>query len=267
MRACLSGVQQAARGRRDRRPCERMEAHRRPQPTVSFLQSLLEDYSKRGLSEPTDRAVAISGLAARIASALDCIERYGIFGFCFHRNLLWQRTDPQKKKRIKYEAGKEVPSWSWMAYEEGIQFIQFSELPYRGLDVFKDLRFAQEKRALLTKVWEFQDCHLDRKAVPDARCRQILDSRGTERGWIMYDAEDRDALDGERAVVVGRTYRSTGPDGREYYYILVARRRAGMVRRIVGIVRWGVGSEYERVGIGRIQQGYVSRQEADVFIV
>ncbi|CAI6096506.1 unnamed protein product [Clonostachys chloroleuca] len=88
--------------------------------TIHFLQSLLEDYSKRGLSSPTNRAVALSGLAARIATALQCKDAYGYsaFGFYLHRSLLWQRTDLQKK-RIQYGTGKEVPSWSWMAYEGG----------------------------------------------------------------------------------------------------------------------------------------------------
>jgi hypothetical protein len=30
--------------------------------TVDFMNSLFEDYSKRGLTHPTDRAIAISGL-------------------------------------------------------------------------------------------------------------------------------------------------------------------------------------------------------------
>ncbi|RTE69011.1 hypothetical protein BHE90_016608, partial [Fusarium euwallaceae] len=123
-------------------------------PTIHFLQSLLEDYSNRGLSIPTDRAVALAGLEARIATALQCRSYgYGAFDFCLHRNLLWQRTDPQKE-RIQYETGKEVPSWSWMAYEGGIRFIGFEELPYDQLDKFNPLIFYQrdqEKVALLTK--------------------------------------------------------------------------------------------------------------------
>ncbi|KAI0904482.1 heterokaryon incompatibility protein-domain-containing protein [Ustulina deusta] len=40
--------------------------------TLEFLQSLLKDYTQRGISIPTDRAVAISGLITRIGKALPC---------------------------------------------------------------------------------------------------------------------------------------------------------------------------------------------------
>jgi hypothetical protein len=42
------------------------------QLTIEFIHFLFEDYSKRDLTERTDRAVAISGLEARIARALRC---------------------------------------------------------------------------------------------------------------------------------------------------------------------------------------------------
>lgn len=91
--------------------------------TLLFLQDLLKGYSERNLSECTDRAIALSGLAARIARALYCEENYGIFGLYLYRNLLWQRSDPQSiMERIEYKS-RDVPSWSWMAYTGGIKFV------------------------------------------------------------------------------------------------------------------------------------------------
>jgi hypothetical protein len=219
--------------------------------TIRFLQSLFEDYSKRGLSEPTDRAVALSGLATRIASALTCREGYGIFDFCLHRNLLWQRSDLQKK-RIKYEGAKvpiKVPSWSWMAYEGGIEFIQFEELPYQELDLFNDLSFTPDKTALITKVWKFQGCSLNQEVVSEASRQQILDSGGTGRGWIMYDVKDGADLCRERSVVVGRRSKS-----REYHILVVRQTEDNEY-------------EYKRVGIGMVQHGYISRQQPDIRIL
>ncbi|KAK3360435.1 heterokaryon incompatibility protein-domain-containing protein, partial [Lasiosphaeria hispida] len=90
--------------------------------TFDFLRSFLENYPQRGLPKPTDRAVAISSLAARLASVFSCEERNGIFEVFLHRTLLWTtREGPQKLKRIRNESDK-VPSWSWMACERPIQF-------------------------------------------------------------------------------------------------------------------------------------------------
>jgi hypothetical protein len=86
--------------------------------TMEFIHFLFEDYSKRDLTEKTDKSVATSGLVARIAGALKCQSRYGIFQQYLHRNLLWQTSD-NKMERIVYK-NRNVPSWSWMAYNGGI---------------------------------------------------------------------------------------------------------------------------------------------------
>ncbi len=213
---------------------------------MNFIQSFLADYSKCGLSKSSDRAVAISGLAARVARTLACEERYGIFGSFLHRNLLWERSPSQRMKRIEYGDNK-VPSWSWMAYEGGIQFTEFS---FGNLELFDDLKFAQDKRALVTKVWEFQGCQLEQEAVSGTTRHRILDSCGTERGWIMYDVEDGGDLHKERGVVVARPLDKS--EIWEYYMLVVKQRAEG---------------GYERVGIGRVECGYISRQEPDVLVL
>ncbi len=162
--------------------------------TWSFLQSFLEDYSTRGLSKASDRAVAISGLAARIQRVLRCEEHYGIFDLFLHRSLIWRRRDGQIMKRIEY--GGKVPSWSWMAYEGGIQF---TEDKFSDLDLFVDLRFDQSG-ALIAKAWEFKDCHVKRQ-TQDGTHPQILDSNEVKRGWIVYDVEDGEDCYEERELL------------------------------------------------------------------
>jgi hypothetical protein len=90
---------------------------------VEFIHFLFQDYSNRGLTEPTDRRVAATGLEARIAGALDCNSKYGIFEKHLHRNLLWQTSDKQTE-RIAYNNNQKVPSWSWMACSGGIEFME-----------------------------------------------------------------------------------------------------------------------------------------------
>ncbi|KAM0362832.1 hypothetical protein ACHAO7_011169 [Fusarium culmorum] len=225
--------------------------------TISFLQSFLEDYSKRCLSKPTDRAVAISGLAQRIESVLSCKVRYGVFEFFFHRSLLWQRSDVEKTDRIKYEESDKVPSWSWMAYPGGIKFIELEDVGYGMMDLYDKLKFDQDdSRALITDLWTFRDCRLNRKERSDTGRYEVLDSDETVRGWAMYDVKHGQDFDNERAVIIGRTDPGNSPEIREYHILVVG---------------WKAGSkadsEYERVGIGRVQVEYLSWRQSNVRVI
>lgn len=206
------------------------------------------DYSNRKLSKPTDRAVALSGLAVRIAEALHCQERYGIFGLYLHRTLLWQRSSVPMM-RIEYGT-REVPSWSWMAYTGGIGFI---EDRFGDLEVFQNLRFAEgDRKALITDLWEFGDCHLkEEEAELEATSYKILDSGRMEIGWTKYDVKDGKDRRLERCVIVGRS--KSNRSGHRNCYILVVRQTAE--------------NEYSRAGTGMIQQSYISRQRSDVRII
>ncbi|GKU09213.1 unnamed protein product [Fusarium langsethiae] len=174
---------------------------------------------------------------------------YGAFDLFLRRNLLWMRIDLDKKK-IKYEDNREVPSWSWMAYEGGIRFISFTEIPYGELEEFKDMEFGQErrgseeKRSLRTKVWKFQGCDLSPEAPKEGKHRLLSPSE--EIGWIIPDEENFE-IAMKRAVVVGLVGKN--------YYILVVKERENKNKK------------YERVGIGMIQQGYLSKQDGDVDLV
>ncbi|KAI0121047.1 heterokaryon incompatibility protein-domain-containing protein [Xylariales sp. AK1849] len=77
--------------------------------TMEFLQSLIEDYSGRGVTNNTDRPVAIAGLMSRTAKALLCRIHYGIIEWYLHRNLLWRRVSGQRTRKIEYE--QFMPSW------------------------------------------------------------------------------------------------------------------------------------------------------------
>ena len=156
--------------------------------TIEFIQFLSKDYSKRDLTVETDRYIAISGIEARIARAKRCESRYGIFQLYLHRNLLWQRSDGKKTQRIAYEPGI-VPSWSWMAYGEGIQFI---DIPFGEVDWNIKLQFNKERKhvfnifkrkgrhALVTDIGVFWNCSLEQRDISYA----VLDSSKAKRGQI-----------------------------------------------------------------------------------
>ncbi|KAK3318209.1 hypothetical protein B0H66DRAFT_532722 [Apodospora peruviana] len=213
--------------------------------TISFLQSFLEDYSNRALTRPTDRNAAISGLPARVSSVLRCHESFGSFNLFLHRTLLWHRKDPQKMKKIEYGEPIKIPSWSWMAYEGGIKFL---DAKWGSIKLYKNLSFKDNiKKTLTVDVWEFQGCHLQEalEATSGAISRQILDSSGSERGWVIYDTEHYGDLSLERVVVVGKT-------GQKCHLLIVMQTPE---------------SEYERLGIGEIEKEFLSRTKKDAVLV
>lgn len=193
----------------------------------------------------------------RIESVLPCKARYGVFEFFFHRNLLWQRSDVEKADRIKYEESDKVPSWSWMAYPGGIKFIEFDDVDYGKLYLYDNLKFGQDDlRDLITDVWNFRDCHLNRKERSDTGRYEVLDLHEVVRGWAMYDFKHGQDVDNERAVVIGRTASEDSPERQEYHIL------------VVGLKAGSKGNNaYERVGLGRVQVGYLSRLQSDVRVI
>jgi hypothetical protein len=213
--------------------------------TVEFLNSLFEDYSKRGLTKKSDRCVAMAGLEARIAGALKCESRYGTFQKYLHRNLLWKASD-SKVERIAYNT-RHVPSWSWMAYHGGIQFMDIDPAKAGWVD---SLWFDKEcEHALITDVAEFRDC----TSQLDGEDYVVLDNSGVERGRIQYDVEDGEELYKERCVVVGIS-RAFSEQDSVLCYILIVRPT-------------GVDAEFKRVGIGSIQTDYIVRWRLNVRLV
>lgn len=223
--------------------------------TIDFIQFLSTEYSRRGLTEETDRCTAISGLESRIAQAKNCETRFGIFESFLHRSLLWQRTKERDTDRISYKT-QIVPSWSWMAYNGSIEFmdIPFSSVEWvRSLEFnkrYKYRRFIKKwKPALVTDTGSFRKCNIEQRGTSYA----FLDLTGAERGRIQYDIETHERLDAEGCVVIGR-------DSREYnaakkkYYVLVVRPT-------------GMENEYTRVGAGWIQGDYVVRQGVQALVV
>jgi hypothetical protein len=100
---------------------------------ITTFQSLYRQYSRLDFSRYTDRPFAIAGLEKRLKRALKVQGDYGIFddgdrydGGLFHRSLLWQRgeqaNDAPFLVPIKFPENVHVPSWSWMAYKNGIDY-------------------------------------------------------------------------------------------------------------------------------------------------
>jgi hypothetical protein len=215
---------------------------------VEFINFLFEDYSRRDLTELKDRRIAASGLEARIAGALHCKSKHGIFETHLHRNLLWQASD-EKTVRIAYDSGQDVPSWSWMACSGGIKF---REVALGSVSWVNALAFDAERdsAALITDVGKFQ--HVSLKKNGDHYTLSNL--FGRQKGWVRYDVEGVESGRRDCCVVIGRTEGEKKYIGKKYYYILV-------------VLPTREDREYTRIGVGMVRTGCVKRLTASVRIV
>ncbi|RDW85690.1 hypothetical protein BP5796_04015 [Coleophoma crateriformis] len=212
--------------------------------TSNFLQNLLENYTGRGISKPTDRSVAISGLMARIGDALQCPIHHGIVGRFIHRTLLWKRSPDSKKakmQKIMYNESHKVPSWSWMAFEGAVEFLR-DELG--DLESIKGLTFNAE--VLTTTVWELTESCIITEEERNSVRHQVLDEKRSSKGVINIDEEEKEAglPPVQFVVVLAKRYNYNIQSDGLLYFVLFVRpliKRDGYERFGMGMLRADCG--------------------------
>ncbi|KAH9887389.1 heterokaryon incompatibility protein-domain-containing protein [Cubamyces lactineus] len=76
---------------------------------------ILHDYSTRSLSSPSDKLVAIAGLAEMFASTLGPDYLAGLWRDSLFQDLLWQRTG--RARACSAPSRYRAPSWSWASVD------------------------------------------------------------------------------------------------------------------------------------------------------
>ncbi|GAP88441.2 putative tol-like protein [Rosellinia necatrix] len=89
---------------------------------IELFQYLYRQYSRLALSYPSDRPIAIRGLESRLVSTFGTSGGVGIFDIYLHRSLLWRRAGNTLKAITSFRYSP-VPSWSWMAYDGAIKYV------------------------------------------------------------------------------------------------------------------------------------------------
>ncbi|KAK3380806.1 heterokaryon incompatibility protein-domain-containing protein [Podospora didyma] len=206
--------------------------------TVDFVRFLFKKYSISGLTVETDRDVAIYSLVKRMGDVLATEVRYGIFRCFLGSLLLWRQTHENETQPISYQ-GRTVPSWSWMAYSGGIDFLSDAKedltIPPRA-----DLDFTEGGKALKVKVRRFgENCRMEQKGKEHA----IIDGVEKRVGSVWFNVADR--FEFEYCVVVGMREDDKREDPEKTYYVLVIGKKDG-------------DGGYKRLGVGMVEVQYVS---------
>ncbi|KAF4634558.1 hypothetical protein G7Y89_g3549 [Cudoniella acicularis] len=160
---------------------------------IQLFSLLFETYSKLRLTVATDRSFALSGLQKRLAKNLDTELAWGIIKCYLHRSILWRRAGDKMMKRIAYPPQREVPSWSWMAYEGGISYMDIPPKQVEWTDAVRlcDRQMQSPNNAI--------DKELRGLAIPFS-----FDEMGKEMWRLVFDERERSDLRALKCIVVGR---------------------------------------------------------------
>jgi len=182
-----------------------------PSRLIQFIQSFTQDFSKRELSNRTDRSVASLSLERRIAHTIHSDSHYGVLHKFRHRMLLWQRGENKNFQVISYH-GTKIPSWSWQALHGEIEFPICSSVRMEWL---QEVIFGENGNVLLAEAAAFHN--LTVAAQGSLQCA-IINAQGNNIGWIRYDWDDGyTRFELQRCVVLGRKRTTKHP----YYGLVV----------------------------------------------
>ncbi|ETS75649.1 hypothetical protein PFICI_12593 [Pestalotiopsis fici W106-1] len=180
---------------------------------IKLYQTLYERYTRLTFTYPTDRPIAIRGLETRLLRALQTSGGYGVFQLYLCRGLLWQREGPSLtridfSKSPARNAYEFVPSWSWMAYDGPIRYM---EIPAAA-------EWAAWKSDVISP-WECGGA--DDGAEPFELRVLVRNVVGfAPGGRVLLDEPNRTSKLDLRCVVVG-SKRASDPMQAEVYYSLI----------------------------------------------
>jgi hypothetical protein len=227
---------------------------------IRLFQILYQQYSRLGFSVSTDRPVAIAGLETRLINAFDTSGGFGLFERYLGRSLLWTRaTDVPRLAKIHFQPAQSnpVPSWSWMAYEGAISFL---DPPFGKIEWTVDVEFrapdyssggtppSRTSRGRMSSNRNGRRTELRVVARPFDGAAAVV-SRATDLlSGIVWDDPTASHDHGQlRCVVIGRLASESGApaDPAQKHWVLVVRElRAGL---------------FERVGAGYLPKDIISQ--------
>jgi hypothetical protein len=208
---------------------------------IELYQDLYTRYSKLALSFSADRPIAIKGLEARLIQTFGTTGGYGVFELYLHRCLLWKR-EGEVLNRIGLSYGKQIPSWSWMAYEGGIRYM---DVPYGRVSWREDIISPFAK---VDELDETNDIATER-SKGEMRLEikaPVWDLLGSQSETIILDEPDRKLSQTPKCVIIGESKTATHEDARVCYVLIVV-----PIATVNGI------EVCERIGVGSLERRHI----------
>ncbi|EUC46749.1 hypothetical protein COCMIDRAFT_35616 [Bipolaris oryzae ATCC 44560] len=224
------------------------------------FQELYRKYSRLGLSKAYDRPTAIDGLQQRLLRTMYVRGGFGVFDQgvtrgLLRRSLLWRRgVDTRSLTRIHFPAESvlpTVPSWSWMAYTGGIDYLQ----PDFGNYEWEDLQSPWSTNA--PNNISSTDVSIVNMALVASAREYDSGAALSSEGELILDAPNPSSRPKTLCVVLGKAKGSPSPETQRHYVLIVA---------VAGHKGRAGETIYERVGAGYLPGKCISPTVVDVRI-
>ncbi|KAK2595484.1 hypothetical protein QQS21_006824 [Conoideocrella luteorostrata] len=230
--------------------------------------NVIEQYSDRTLTYPTDKLVALEGLRVQLQSIYGCGYLHGMWKDSMPDHLLWQVT--RKIKEIGATDALKLPSWSWAHVSCGVRF-----LPIKGAkNLCDDIQFSFDERSMTIRSMTLPvsavsespvtaligpaansistDIQATHSQMTESMAKFIIDGNGNAMGWMVFDEWDANAacaISGLSvlALMGGMSRRQEEKERRtgivassklRHYWVLAIRETSN--------------DEFERVGVGKL---------------
>ena len=230
-----------------------MVSNASPGEKILRFQGLYRKFSRLGLSKAYDRPTAIDGLQQRLLRTMRVSGGFGIFDEgtklgLLRRSLLWCRgVDTDSLSRIHFPTESvvaTVPSWSWMAYTGGIDYLQpdFDNFEWEELQ-----SPWSSKGPTNVSSTDFHTANIALYAT--AREYDSLKAGLQGEGDLIFDTPNGSTAPQRYCVVLGKAKGSMSPATQQHYVLIIA---ATAQRDRNG------DKVYERVGTGYLSGRCIS---------
>ncbi|KAK4896717.1 hypothetical protein LTR27_005311 [Elasticomyces elasticus] len=201
---------------------------------IHLYELLYRTYSTLAFMNAVDRPVGIAGLESRLIRAFGTDGGYGIFEKYLHRGIMWQRASSDVQRISFSRAVDQVPSWSWMAYQGPIKFV---DIPFKS--VYWEIEEIQSPWTAEPAPTGSRHSTRRRSGACLVVIPRIFKSpvSATSDECLVFDDGTVDPGPQTRCVVVGRQRHYAGSSAARRHYVLLVRQRPRP-------------DLYERVGVG-----------------
>ncbi|KAM0237420.1 hypothetical protein ACHAP5_009050 [Fusarium lateritium] len=224
---------------------------------VMLVQALYQQYSKRLFWDAQDRPIAIAGLEKKLTSEFDTHGGYGVFEAFLERGLLWKRPGGSSfLKPINFPKERNVPTWSWMAYDGLITYV---EVDFDKVNWNREVSspFATQSAAYGKWHWEADGTNKPPiLGLLRVRGLNLTQSKDTLFETITFDVSDAYQPAELRCVVLGKAKLDgfLGPVVLNCYVVIVESSTDNTLRGVFTRVGAGVLKE-DQIEWGRYEAG------------